>query len=177
MTQAYENFKKVIDEVEELEACYGVIENETPYHALRVLKRAVLIMTLTAWETYVEDVAEELIQKKLALVNDSLLRRFVEKSFRKTHKQLNTPNFQISKQLFEEFLGIDVTEKWVWPGFDQAKVKETLSKWIKKRGEAVHRLSADDNSPDIVERVELIECIKFSTELVKATESALEHEV
>lgn len=173
MTQAYENYEKAIAEINDLLSCFDVLNKDKTNQAPRVMKRAALIMILTAWETYIEDVTDELLKKRLSLLNDIQLGKFVEKSFRKAHKQLNTPNAQNTKQLFEDFLGVDVTEKWKWNNFDHAKVCETLNTWTKRRGDAVHRISVDHNVPEVVRRPELNKCIKFFKALVDETESAL----
>lgn len=174
MTQAYQNFQKAMDEITDLNCCCSVVKNETPYNALRVLKRAILILVLTAWETYVEDVAEELLLKKLSLLNDSQIGSYVHKSFRETHKRFNTPDSQNTKRLFEDFLGVDVTESWVWNNFDHEKVRSQLNKWVEKRGEAVHRISVNPQDPDVAKIDDLRKCLSFFTELAKATETALE---
>lgn len=65
MSEAKANFEYAISDAEQLLECYdqlnGCNSNSQPPE---VLKRATLIMTLTAWETYVEDIAKELVDAK-----------------------------------------------------------------------------------------------------------------
>ncbi len=173
MTKAYDNFLKAKDEVTELIACFDSINEASPNQSPRVLKRAALIMVLTAWETYVEDVVEETLNEQMKLLKGSHICHYVNKNLKETYKRFNSPDSKNTKHLFEDFLGVDVTKRWEWNNFDQEGVCAQLNKWIKRRGDAVHRILVDENGPDVVKREELNKCLHFFTELVKATESAL----
>ena len=72
-----------------------------------------------------------------------------------------------------DFVGIDVTEKWSWANVDPMVARTGLNKWIKKRGDAVHRSRIEQNGPHLAKRDELDKCVRFFKELVEATESAL----
>lgn len=174
MTQACENYKKAIDEINGLLSCFDALNKDNTNQAPRVMKRASLIMILTAWETYVEDVVEERLNEQVKLLKGSHIFNYVHKNLKETYKRFHTPDSLNTKHLFEDFLGIDVTSKWKWNNVDQEGARSQLNDWIKRRGDAVHRISIDDNSPDVVKRDELNKCLNFFNELVKATESALE---
>jgi RiboL-PSP-HEPN len=174
MTQSFQSYNKAIDEINDLLYCFDDINKHKPNQAPRVMKRAALIMILTAWETYVEDVVEERLDEQLKLLKGSHICHYVHKNLKETYKGFNNPNSNNTKHLFEDFLGIDVTDNWKWNNVDQEAARTQLNAWIKRRGDAVHRIAVDNNSPDIVKRDELNKCLFFFAELVKATEAALE---
>ena len=57
-----------------------------------VLKRATLIMTLTAWETYVEDIASELINAKYGMVMGSQVGSIITGRLHDHLKVFNNPD-------------------------------------------------------------------------------------
>ena len=173
MTESYGNFQKAKDEISQLISCYDDINKKNPDKAPRVLKRATLIMILTAWETYVEDVVEERLNEQMTLLKGSHICSYVLKNLKEKYKRFHTPDSKNTKYLFKDFLGIDVTENWAWNNFDQERVREQLNQWIKRRGAAVHRISVDDNTSDAIKREEVDKCMCFFNELVLATEGAL----
>ena len=174
MSKALENFLVAQNDITDLIKCYDDINrgsNETP--APEVLKRATLIMILTAWETYVEDVASELFERKFGMLKGSHVGQYMEKNFLTELKRFNTPDSIKTKKLFLDFFGKDVTEHWEWPNIDQKSARTQLNEWIKKRGDAVHRMDVSISGPHIVKRDELDKCLRFFTELVVRTNDAL----
>lgn len=175
MSEAKANFEYAISDAEQLLECYdqlnGCKSNTQPPE---VLKRATLIMTLTAWETYVEDIAKELVDAKYGVVKGSQLGSIVENRLEEHLKYFNNPGSKKTKILFSEFFGIDVTEAWVWCNYQTAdEARSQLNTWLKKRGEAVHRAQIDRTEAHIVKREELDKCIRFFRELVTATDTRL----
>ncbi|HCE4548174.1 TPA: hypothetical protein NGR73_004604 [Vibrio parahaemolyticus] len=175
MSVAKMDFELAISDAEELIACYDSLNNcGNKPRPPEVLKRATLIMTLTAWETYVEDVAEELIQSKYGMVMGSQVGNIINGRLTELLKTFNNPDSKKTKDLFLEFFGLDVTESWVWGNYITAKDARTaLNCWLKKRGEAVHRAHTDKQSTHIVKRDELNKCIRFFRELVDVTDRRL----
>ncbi len=70
MSKALESFNLAITDAEELLNCYDQINqnNAQDYQPPEALKRASLILVLTAWETYVEDIATELFELKFGVL-------------------------------------------------------------------------------------------------------------
>ncbi|EIU7004039.1 hypothetical protein L5163_003343 [Vibrio parahaemolyticus] len=138
------------------------------------LKRAALIMSLTAWETYVEDKISEEVAIQTKVLQGSQIGNFISNSLEKELKFFHTPNSKKTKDLFERFLGIDVTESWSWPGYeDPDRTRSKLNEWIKKRGDAVHRSVADKQTTHLISKPEAEKCIKFFKSLAEATDNAL----
>lgn len=142
-----------------------------------VLKRAGLVMALTAWETYVEDRLLEEMNRRLGVIAGSYAGDFVLKRLNSDLKQFHNPNSEKTKRIFQEYLGFDVTEGWSWPNYEPQKAKATLDSWIAKRGDAVHRSKPISNGNPVahlIKRDELERVIRFIKDLVKATDGFVE---
>jgi len=173
MTLSLKNFDKALSEAEQLLECFETLNKDEHLKPYGVLKKASLIMTLTAWETYVEDVVTEIFDAKFSLIKGSQFGNFAEKQLHERLKVFNNPNSNKTKKLFEEFFGVDVTEHWIWPNVLPKDAREQLNKWISKRGEAVHRAQLDNTQPQIIRKDELEKCLRFFKALAQATDKAL----
>src|SRR5690554_7435637 len=112
MSQAKSSFEHGIKDAEELLAHFDAINCNPPPENSEVLKRAGLVMALTAWETYVEDRLLEGAKAKLAAVSGSFIGEFVNKRLNDELKRFNTPSAENTKRVFLEYLGVDVTVGW-----------------------------------------------------------------
>jgi hypothetical protein len=144
-----------------------------------VLKRAGLVMALTAWETYVEDRVAEAVRARLKAVSGSPIGTFVNSKLIDELKRFHNPTSEKTKKLFLDYLQVDVTTGWNWQHYDSAAAKKTLDELISRRGDAVHRSKAatvGNPTPHLVKRDDLEKAIRFLKGLVEATECALEEE-
>lgn len=177
MSRAIQSFEFGIKDAEELLAHFDSMNNNPPPPNAEVLKRAGLVMALTAWETYVEDRLLEEMKRKLGVVEGSYIGDFVFRKLNHDLKQFHNPNSDKTKRIFQEYLGLDVTEGWSWANYDPEKARATLNSWISKRGDAVHRSKPINNgSPaaHLIKRDELEKVIRFIKELVKATDAYID---
>lgn len=175
MSISLNNFKLAITDAKELAECYDLLNTKDDTSPPEALKRAALIMTLTAWETYVEDIATELFTNKFGVLQGCHIGDYLERQFSSKLKMFHNPGSQKTKEIFEEFFGFNVTESWVWNSYQTPKqVKQTLDGWLVRRGEAVHRSQVDITKPDLIKRNELDKCVRFISELVDITDKALE---
>lgn len=173
MPRSIQSFEYGIRDAEELLAHFDALNGSPPPANAEVLKRAGLVMALTAWETYVEDRLVESMEKKLGAVAGSYVGDFVSKKLNQDLRQFHNPNSEKTKQIFHEYLGLDVTIGWVWQNYDPEKAKTALNIWIGKRGDAVHRSRPINNGAPVahlIKRDELEKVIRFVKDLVKATE-------
>lgn len=180
MSRAYQTFEYSIKDAEELLEHFNAINKHPPPPNAEVLKRAGLVMALTAWETYVEDRIQEEMGKKLSVVTGSYVGDFVFKRLQQDLKQFHNPTSDKCKRLFQEYLGFDVTDGWVWANFETEKAQSTLNGWIQKRGEAVHRSKPATNgapAPHLVKKEDLEKLIRFVKDLVRATDSYIDERV
>ena len=138
MSKARTAFDGSIKDAEDLLAHFDAMPKPPPANA-EVLKRAGLVMALTAWETYVEDRVREGVASRLRAVNGSYIGKFVMGRLEEELKRFHNPTAEKTKKLFHDFLETDVVIKWEWANYDSAKAKKTLDELISKRGDAVHR--------------------------------------
>lgn len=177
MSIAKDCFEQGIKDAEELLAHFDANNTNPPPQNAEVLKRAGLVMALTAWETYVEDRLTEEMDIRLRIVEGSHVGDFILKRLKSELKQFHNPNSDKTKRIFLDYLNIDVTLGWTWANTDPAQAKKSLDKWIFKRGEAVHRSKPINNgipTAHLIKRDELEKVIRFVKELVKATDAYLE---
>ncbi len=176
MSEAKITFEYGIQDAEDLLGHFDSINTKPPPDNAEVLKRAGLVMALTAWETYVEDRVSEGLSKKLSVVAGSFAGDFIQKRLQLDLKQFHNPNAEKTKRLFLEYLEVDVTQGSNWANTDPARAKKILNEWISKRGDAVHRSKPVNNGspmPHLIKRDELVKAIRFLKDLVKATEDHL----
>jgi hypothetical protein len=178
MSRAIQSFEYGIKDAEELLAHFDAMNSNPPPANAEVLKRAGLVMALTAWETYVEDRLLEEMHRKLGVIAGSYVGDFVLKKLHQDIKQFHNPSSDKTKRIFQEYLGLDVTEGWTWPNYDPDKARATLNGWISKRGDAVHRSKPMNHggSPvaHLIKRDELEKVIRFIKDLVRATDLFIE---
>ena len=176
MSKSADAFKGSIKDAEDLLAHFDGLAKPPPESA-EVLKRAGLVMALTAWETYVEDRVREEVGVRLRAINGSHIGKFVFGRLEDELKRFHNPTAEKTKKLFVDYLEVDVTAAWEWQQIDAPKAKKTLDDLISKRGDAVHRskpiASGSPPAPHLVKRDDLDRSIRFLKSLVEATERAL----
>ncbi len=176
MSQAKITFETSIKDAEELLAHFDALPKPPPQSA-DVLKRAGLVMALTAWETYVEDLILEEVTSRLRVVNGSYVGKFVIKRLEEELKRFHNPTSEKVRKIFLDFLEVDVTTHWEWSNYDCPKAKKNLDELISKRGDAVHRskpvAAGVSPAPHLVKRDDLDKAIRFLKALVDATDSGL----
>ena len=176
MSTAQQTFTESIKDAENLLRHFDSLNTQPPPPELEVLKRAGLIMAMTAWETYVEDCVLELAAQRLSELRNRSIAKFVETKLKEEIKRLHNPDSLKTIQLFRDYAGIDLTGSWSWNNFDLASVKTRLNKYLKLRGDVVHRsrpICSDVPQQHPVKREDLSRAIAFLKDLVAATERAV----
>ncbi|MEI8310504.1 MAG: HEPN domain-containing protein [Verrucomicrobiota bacterium] len=177
MSQAAEAFQESIKDAEELLVHFNAINKNPPPPNAEVLKRAGLIMALAAWETYVKERAAEALAVRIEMIAKSPVADFIWKKFEEEIKRLNTPNSAKTQKLFTDFLDVDVTKTWTWPGMETPKVKEHLDSLLAKRGDAAHRSGSSLSKTQkghLVRKEDLEKAIKFLRTLVEKTDQSFD---
>ncbi len=168
------SFQHAIQDAEELLAHFDAINTKPPPPNAEVLKRAGLIMALTAWETYVEDRVAEEIDRRLGMISGSPVAALVKKKLAEDLKRLNNPTSEKTRKLFLEYCEVDVTAAWSWAGVTAKDASKTLDGYLEKRGNAAHRSDATGtNQGHLVKREDLAKVIRFLKSLVEKTDAAL----
>lgn len=171
-------FEHAIQDATELLSHFDSL-NETPPAPsnAEVLKRASLVMALAALETYIEDrILEAASAVTGSSTNGGRLADFYTASLQNDLKYFHTPSTDRVRSIFDKFLGVDVTEGWIWNHYDPARARADLNKLAKKRGDIAHRsLRPRPGQTDshAVTRDELRKHIRFICDLVTATDKYL----
>lgn len=177
MSNAKQTFLYSIKDAEELLEHFDALNSNPPPSNSEVLKRAGLVMALTAWETYVEDRIREALCIQLRLLAGSHSGEFIRQKLEGELKRFHSPDSSKTRQVFMDYLGVDVTETWVGLNADAAANRKALDAWISKRGQAVHRSKVTVSGPSaahLVRREDLEKVIRFVKLLVDKTDECLE---
>lgn len=172
MSQAADFFARSIKDAEVLLAHFDQMDRNSPEDG-EVLKRAGLVMAMTAWETYVEDRLLEDVTARLQAFDGSSVGNFMRRKLENEIKGLHNPDTEKTRRLFREFLDVDVTTGWKWDNFQPADAKKALDRYLSIRGAVVHR-SKESAAPHPVKRPELEKAIRFIKGLVAAMEKTLD---
>lgn len=176
-SKALQAFEHAIQDSTELLGHFDSLNKQTPASAAEVLKRASLVMALAALETYIEDrIVEAAGVVAGAATNGGRLAEFYIASLQNDLKYFHTPSADRVRAIFEKFLGLDVSDGWVWNNYDPVRARTELNRIAKKRGDIAHRSlrprlgQADSHA---VTRDDLRKHIRFICDLVAATDKFL----
>lgn len=176
MSKSSDVFALSIKDAENLLRHFNALNIKPPPPEIEVLKRAGLIMAMTAWETYVEDRVQEAAEQRLSGLLDSTIATFIKMRLDEEIRRLHNPTSDKTIQLFRDYAGVDLTERWTWNNFEPKLVRERLNHYMKLRGDVVHRSRSVGNDTSIahpVKKEDLERVISFLKELVRVTEGAL----
>jgi hypothetical protein len=171
-SQAEQTFSEAIKDAENLLTHFNTLNKQPPPPEIEVLKRAGLVMAMTAWETYVEDRVQEAAFTRLSGLTDSSLGNFVKSRLEDEIKRLHNPTAEKTLQLFQDYAGVELLPHWKWNNVDAPMAKQKLNGYLKLRGDVVHRsrvMVKGPPQPHPVTKEDLQKVIHFLKELVKAT--------
>lgn len=177
MSKASDTFSQSIQDAENLLTHFNALNTKPPPPELEVLKRAGLVMAMTAWETYVEDRVLESTADRLRTLDDQSIIALVQSKLDEEIKRLHNPTAEKTAQLFLDYAGTDVSEFWEWNQHDPKTVRARLNEYIRRRGDVVHRsraLGAGSPRRHPVTKQDLEKAIRFLKNLVRVTEGALQ---
>lgn len=153
MSRSSDVFALSIQDAENLLRHFNALNIKPPPPEIEVLKRAGLIMAMTAWETYVEDRVQEAAAERLAGLLDSSIATFIKNRLDEEIRRLHNPTSDKTIQLFRDYAGVDLTERWTWNHFEPKLVRERLNHYMKLRGDVVHRSRPVGNDTSIAHPV------------------------
>ena len=174
MSRASDTFAQSILDAENLLKHFDALNSKPPLPEHEVLKRAGLIMAMTAWETYVEDRVIEATAERLSGLADSSIASFVQSKLDDEIKRLHNPTSDKTIQLFRDYVGVDLTKQWAWNNNDTGTVRTRLDQYMKLRGDVVHRsrtITPGPSQAHPVTKEDLRRAIRFLKDLVQATET------
>ncbi len=176
MSKASETFVQSILDAEHLLKHFNQLNTKPPPPDIEVLKRAGLVMAMTAWETYVEDRVEEATEERLRAVEDQSIKKLVRSKLKEEISRLHNPTSEKTEELFRQYADVELRGKWCWNGSDDETTRKRLNDYIRLRGDVVHRsrrVQPGPPEPHPVKKDELEKAIRFLKSLVEATEIAL----
>lgn len=173
-SRAKTTFDHSIKDAEQLLEHCESLGHPLPQNA-EVFKRAGLVMALTAWETYVEDRVREAVVERFGR-DEGQPAQFMRAKLEDELKRFHNPNSEKTGNLFRDYVGLDVTERWKLQHCSAAEAQKKLDELMKKRGDAVHRakvVSLGAPTAHLVRKEDLEKAIRFLKELVVVTDRAL----
>lgn len=180
MSKAEQAFQYSIKDAEELLEHFDALNANPPPANAEVLKRAGLVMALTAWETYVEDRVTEALAIQLKLIKGSRCGDFMAEKLENELKRFHNPDSAKTRQLFLDYLGVDVTASWAGMSTDAVGNRKALDALISKRGQAVHRSKVQSTgvpAAHLVKRDDLDKAIRLIKLLVQKTDQCVEEQI
>ncbi|WP_137123841.1 HEPN domain-containing protein [Roseomonas sp. HF4] len=175
-SNAAKRFARAIEDAENLLKHFDTLNARPPKPDVEVLKRAGLIMAMTAWETYVEDRVQEAAETRIDAVPDATIQAFVHARLTEDINRLHNPTAEKTRQLFKDYAGVDLGASWSWNHYDKERVTKDLNGYLKLRGTIAHRARVIEPGPtraQPVKKQDLQTAIRFLKDLVAATEKAL----
>ena len=173
MSDANEAFEQSIQDAQNLLKHFNALNTKPPPPEIEVLKRAGLIMAMTAWETYVEDRLQEASTQRLSELRNRAIAEFVAAKLAEEIKRLHNPDYHKTTELFGDYAGVHLKKFWSWNNCDLRTVKQKLGQYMKLRGDIVHRsrtISPGEPNSHPVKKVDLEKAINFLKSLVDATD-------
>lgn len=174
-SKAFQTFEHTIQDAIDLLTHFDALNKKPPPPEIEVLKRASLVMALAALESFFED----LLVESVAVISEQhgsggRLSMFFRESLENDLKIFHTPSADRVRPIFVKYLGIDVSDGWLWNHYDPSKARAELNRLAKKRGDIAHRSwrpAPGQPMPHAVTRDALRKHIHFVRELAKATDA------
>jgi hypothetical protein len=202
----YVNFEFAMSDVTEILHQYDACTQHRsgkPSRRAEVLKRAAVILSITAWESFIEDTfracAEATIEKAgcpsdVQSLFNSVAHHWLEKppkppeladwtgnGWKALLKRrletdilaLNTPSSVNIRTLSKRYLNADITTRWRWAGTTPSRAAIRLDALIRLRGEVAHRGRDVFDRISPVDRKQVVQAISLVKHLAECTERAL----
>ncbi len=131
----------VLADAEEIDRAHRELRtgNAGRQYGLGALNRAMVVMCVSAWETYVEEVTKETLDLLRPTTPHLGVWPSHNASVRSLIGRFNNPNVQNTKNLIRECMGLgDVTQYWTWQGSTDQRACERLDEAIRLRHEIAH---------------------------------------
>jgi hypothetical protein len=105
---------------------------------LGALNRAVVVISVSAWEAYVEAVVKEAVEALKPTVPQLGAWPTLKAQVQSKVARFNNPNTEQVRGLFEEIGLLDVTSAWHWNSVDVVRARQRLAEALKSRHEIAH---------------------------------------
>lgn len=141
-SSAYTTFlEPLLSDAEELDAAHRRLRTGGAGRqwGIGALNRGAVIMCLSAWEAYVEELAKEVLEAFRPLNPAGTSWQSLNASVRSQIGRFNTPSAENVRMLLSDAIGLpDVTQFWQWRNTTPQQARERLQEAIRLRHEIAH---------------------------------------
>jgi hypothetical protein len=145
-SKAYADYLEVLlRDAEELVSAHGELRtgNVGRQWGLGALNRGVVVLSVSAWEAYVEELVKESLEVIRPVHAPMGVWPALNASSRSQVGRFNNPNPENVRTLFADAIGLmDVTASWCWQGADPPRVRERLAEALRQRHEIAHGVNS-----------------------------------
>ncbi|MCI0379918.1 MAG: hypothetical protein L0215_20235 [Gemmataceae bacterium] len=166
------HFRQLLLDAEELDDAHAQLRSGTPgrQYGLASLNRAIVIMSVSAWESYVEQLMRESVQAlrpaAAALGAWPALNAYVMGLL----GNFNTPNPSNVERLIRNCLGLaDIHLSWTWQNCTSAQAIQRLTDALTYRHEIAHGV----NPRPIIHNLYSSQLPEFFRRLARCTDTAV----
>ena len=136
-----DRLETVLADADEINTGHGTLRTGNPgrQFGLGALNRAVVVMCVSAWEAYVEEVVKECLGILRPAAPPLGVWPAHNASVRSQVGRFHNPNVQLTQTLIRDCIGIDdITQYWSWHRSSPERVRERLDEAIKFRHRVAH---------------------------------------
>ena len=141
-SNAYTNHLVVLlEDVRELQTAHTQLRKGLAGRqwGLGSLNRASIVLTVSSWEAYLEEVVRECLEAIRPLAPPFGVWPALNASVRGDLGRFNTPNAENARKLFLESFGIpDITDEWHWKNCTPAQARDILNQALTERHRIAH---------------------------------------
>lgn len=131
----------LLEDAEQLNAAYTALHDVPTlrHHATEALTRSVVVMCISAWEAYIEELVREALQAlHVPVPHPGLVRAFNE-LLRDDLDRFHTPSAANVQALIRQTIGVpDIRRAWYWPGMRIAQAAADLGQVLGLRHRIAH---------------------------------------
>lgn len=138
---AYREFLTLLDDAAELEDAHRELRTGQPGRQWRLgsLNRAAVVMCLSAWEAYIEEIVKESIDLIRPAAPHQTLWQSLNADARAQVGRFNNPNVENVRRLIADTLGLqDVSANWAWQNTTARQARDRLAEAIAIRHQVAH---------------------------------------
>jgi hypothetical protein len=131
----------LLRDAEELDEAYTQLQAvpALQHFATAALNRAVVVMCISAWEAYVEELVRESLQTLQNPAPHPGLVQALDELLSDDLNRFNTPSAANVQAILRQTLGVpDVRRAWYWPGTTIAQASSALGQALNLRHQIAH---------------------------------------
>jgi hypothetical protein len=179
-------FKRAMTDPDNLRASHRALRRGPGRRFREVsINRAIVVLTVAAWQAYVEDLLDEIVEYLRVSPNDPAFPRFrvILADCRTAIHRFSTPNAEGTRELLMRG-GFDPWPSWSWGGrwsMQGTQVRERMNQWLQVRHAIAHGdadlphercLSLTISGDPTLTLANAESCIAFFQRVVNATTDA-----